>query len=56
MYKSQSCLGDRFGIISIKTVVLRLGSTQNMKSRASIYNTAPMLLEDDRERWGSGKN
>ena len=44
MYKSKSCLGDRFGIISIKMVVLPAGSTQNMKTRASIYDTAPMLL------------
>ena len=44
MYKSKSCLGDRFGIISIETVVLRVGRTQNMNSRASIHNTAPMLL------------
>ena len=28
MYKSKSWLGDRFGIISIKIVVLRVGSTQ----------------------------
>lgn len=39
MYKSKSWLGDRFGIISIKIVVLRVGRTQGVRRAEKVCTT-----------------